>query len=158
MKKSIKTEAILVAYNVLKGAKYQKVDSKDIIKIFHIAQALKPIALKMEEVSKDASDTLKPEIEGGFDEMLSKAQEYERIIRNPKSSANKLPMGPAEYEAFITKFKEYQKLVADAVNKFAEAEREIELEPLKEETFSDLIASNDWNMEQILALAEIIKE
>lgn len=158
MKKSIKTEAILVAYNVLKGAKYQKVDSKDIIKIFHIAQVLKPIATKMEEVSKDASDTLKPEIEGGFDEMLSKAQEYERIIRNPKGNANKLPMGPAEYEAFITEFKKYQKLVADAVNKFAEEEREIELEPLKEETFSDLIASNDWNMEQILALAEIIKE
>ena len=158
MKKSIKAETILTVFNILKSAKYQKVEDSDKIKIFHIACALKSTAKEFEEVSKDAAETMKPEIEGGFDNKLQKAQEYERLIRDPKSKMEKLPMGPAEYNEFITKFKKYNEQVGEALKKFADKQIEVDFEPLKESTFADLMASNDWNMEQVIALSEIVKE
>ena len=158
MKKTIKTSDILNAYNVLKMAKYSAMEDADKIKAWKIARALKPIATKFDDDSKDAAEKLKPEIDGGFDEVLGKAQEYERMIRDTKADMSKLPMGAAEYNAFITKFKEYNKLVGKAVEEFANVENEIEFEPLSENAFGKLIASNDWTVGQVEVLGDIVCE
>lgn len=158
MKKTIKTSDILNAYNVLKLAKYGSMEDADKIKVWKIARALKPIATKFDDDSKDAAEKLKPEIDGGFDEVLGKAQEYERMVRDSKADMTKLPMGAAEYDAFITKFKEYNKLVGKAVEEFANAENEIEFEPLSEDAFGKLIASNDWTVGQVEVLGDIVCE
>lgn len=158
MKKTIKTNDILNAYNVLNSAKYGSMEDADKIKVWKIARALKPVATKFDENSKDAAEKLKPEIEGGFDEILQKAQEYERMIRETKTDMTKLPMGAAEYDAFIKEFKKYNKLVGDAVKDFAEKEVKVDFEPLSEDAFGKLMASNDWNMAQVVALSEIVCE
>ena len=159
MKKiKIKTSKVLDAYNVLNTAKYGSMEDADKIKVWKIARALKPFATKFDDDSKDAAEKMKPKMKGGFDELLQKAQEYERMQRDPKADMKKLPMGPAEYDAFIKELKAYNKLVGDAVKDFADKEVEIDFEPLSEEAFGKLMASNDWNMSQVVALSEIVCE
>ena len=60
MKKvTLTTEKVLTAFNVLKGASYQKMTDDDKIKLWKIARSMKPIATKFEEDSKDAAEKLK---------------------------------------------------------------------------------------------------
>lgn len=158
MKKTIKTSEILAAYNVLNAAKYGSMEDADKIKVWKITRALKPIATKFDEDSKDAAEKMKPKYEGGFDETLQKAQEYERIIHTPKADASKLPMGAAEYDAFIKEFKAYNDLVTKAVEEFAKKEVTINIEPISEDSFGKLMSSNDWTFGQTTALSEIICE
>ena len=155
MKKSIKTSEILAAYNVLNTAKYGSMEDADKIKVWKITRALKPIATKFDEDRKDAAEKFKPK-DKDFDEKYQKAQEYERIIRDPKADTKKLPMGAAEYDAFIEKFKEYNKLVGKAVEEFANKEVKVSFEPLNDDAFGKLMSSNEWTMGQAVALSEII--
>ena len=158
MKKSIKTSEILAAYNVLNTAKYGSMEDADKIKVWKITRTLKPIATKFDEDSKDAAEKMKPKYEGGFDETLQKAQEYERMIRDTKVDAKKLPLGAAEYDAFIKEFKSYNDLVTKAVEEFAKKEVTINIEPISEDSFGKLMGSNDWTFGQTTALSEIICE
>lgn len=153
MTRKVKTEKVLGAFNVLNTAKYAKMDDADKIKVWKIARALKPIATKFDEDSKDAAEKLKPE---GFDDDLRKAQEYERVTKDKEADASKLEMGAAEYGEFIKKLKEMNKLVADALKEFANKEVDIDFEPISEDAFTKLMASNDWTMEQAVMIGELI--
>ena len=153
MTKKVKTEKVLGAFNVLNTAKYAKMDDADKIKVWKIARALKPVATKYDEDTKDAAEKLKPE---GFDDDLRKAQEYERVTKDKNADASKLEMGAAEYGEFIKKLKEMNKLVADALKEFADKEVDIDFEPISEDAFTKLMASNDWTMEQAVMIGELI--
>lgn len=153
MTRKVKTEKVLGAFNVLNTAKYAKMDDADKIKVWKIARAMKPIATKFDEDSKDAAEKLKPE---GFDDDLRKAQEYERVTKDKDADASKLEMGAAEYGEFIQKLKEMNKLVADALKEFANKEVDIDFEPISEDAFTKLMASNDWTMEQAVMIGELI--
>ena len=154
MTRKVKTEMLLAVFNVLNTAKYGKLDDQDKIKVWKIARQMKPIATKFEEETKDAAEKMKPGEE--FDEQLQKAQQYEVEIRKPDCDAAKLPMGAAEYQAFITEFKKYQNLVNDAVKEFSEKEVSLDFEPLTEDAFGRLMSSNDWTMDQAITLGDFI--
>ena len=153
MKKQIKTEALLKVFNVLNGAKYGKMDDADKIKVWKIARALRPVATKFEDDSKDAAEKFKPE---GFDENLRKAQEFERVTKDADADASKLEMGAAEYNEFIKELQKYNKLVGDAIKEYAEKEVEVEFDALSEDAFGKLMASNEWTMEQTLEIGMLI--
>ena len=155
MKQTIKTEKVLSAYRVLSTAKYTKMDDSDKIKVWKIARALKPVATKFDEDSKDASEKMKPD---GFDENLQNAQEFERVTKDANADASKLKMGAAEYNVFIRELQKYNKLVGDAVKEFADKEVEVEFDKLTEEAFGKLMASNEWTMEQTLEIGMLIVE
>jgi hypothetical protein len=152
---TIKTEKVLGAYQVLNTAKYTKLDDGDKIKVWKIARAMKPIATKFDEDSKDAAEKMKPE---GCDEKLHDAQEYERVTKDVSADASNLKMGAAEYNAFINTLKGYNKLVTDAVKDFADKEVSVSFEPLSEDAFGKLMASNDWTMEQTVEIGMFIVE
>lgn len=157
MKKlTLTTEKVLAAFNVLSSAKYGKMDDADKIKVWKITRKLKPVAEKFDEDSKDAAEKMKPSED--FDERLVKAQEYERTVKQTDFDASKLPMGAAEYGKFIEEFKCYQKLVNDAISEFAKKEVELEINTLSDDAFGKLMASNDWNMSQVVALDEFVEE
>jgi hypothetical protein len=62
MKKlTFKTEKVLAAYRLLGSAKYGKLADEDKIKVLKICIALKPIATKYDEDSKDVAEKLKPQ-------------------------------------------------------------------------------------------------
>lgn len=145
---TIKTKQALEAYNTLNGAKYSKLEDADKIKLWKIVRALKPIATKFQEDVKDASDKFKSEFEG-FDENLKKAQDYEKGKAEGKED---LPMTEEEYKAFIEVFKKYNKLVSDAVNEFAEAEVDLNVETLSEDAFGKLLSSNDWSIDKTTSI------
>lgn len=152
--KKMKTEDVLKAYQVISTAKYGKLDDADKIKVWKIARAMKPIAEKFREDSEDAQEKMKPTED--FDQQLMKAQEYEREIHKTDFDAMKLPMGAAEYGKFVEEFKAYQKLVNETIKEFAEKEVTVEFEQLTEDAFGKLMASNDWTLEQVATLGEII--
>lgn len=155
MTRKVRTELLLVVFNVLNTAKYGKLDDQDKIKVWKIARMMKPIATKFDEETKDAAEKMKPGDD--FDDRLQKAQEFERL-RNTNGDMSKSPMGAAEYQAFIVEFKNYQKLVSDAVKEYADKEVEIEFEPVSEEVFGKLMASNDWTVDQTTTLGDFICE
>lgn len=157
MKKvKISTEKALTVYNILKGVGYQKMCDDDKIRLWKIARELKPVATKFDEDSKDAAEKLKPE---GFDEKLQNAQEYERVTKDPDADTSNLKMGAAEYGEFINgDWKNFNKLLSDAVKDFADAEVVLGFEPLSEDAFSKLMASNDLKMDQALILGDLITE
>lgn len=154
MKTKITTEKVLNAYRIISGAKYTKMDDADKIQAWKIARALKPVATKFDEDSKDAAEKLKPSED--FADNLQKAQEFERITKEKDFDASKLPMGAAEYNEFIKKLQDYNRLVGEAVKEFADKEVEIEFEPLSEESFGKLMASNEWTMEQTVEIGMLI--
>lgn len=145
---TIKTKDALEAHNILNGAKYGKLEDADKIKLWKIVRALKPIATKFQEDVKDASDKFKSEFEG-FDENLKKAQDYEKGKAEGKED---LPMTEEEYKAFIEVFKKYNKLVSDAVNEFAEAEVDLNVQTLSEDAFGKLLSSNDWSIDKTTSI------
>lgn len=61
-------------------------------------------------------------------------------------------MTEEEYKAFIEVFKKYNKLVSDAVNEFAEADVNLEVEPMSEDAFGKLLASNDWSIDKTTSI------
>ncbi len=159
MKKiKFKTEELHNAFLILSSAKYTKMSDADKIKVCKIALALKPISVKFEDDNKSVAETLKPK-DGGFEATYAKVQEFERLLRIG-GDMSKAPMGAAEHFAFINDvWKPYNKLVADAIKPMAEAEVELEIEPLSEEAFGQLMASNDnWVIDTVVSLAEIITE
>ena len=153
-KQTIKTEKVLNAYRVLSTAKYSKMADEDKIKVWKIARTLKPVAEKFEDDSKDAAEKMKPSED--FDEKLQKAQEYERMIKDKDADMTKLPIGAAEYSAFIKEFQQYNKLVGDAIKEFADKEVEVSFEKLSEDAFGKLMASNEWTMEQTMEIGMLI--
>jgi len=156
MKKTFKTSEILSAFNIINTAKYGKMDDADKIKVWKICRKLKPIASKFDEDSKDAAEKMKPQIKGGFDEVLAKAQEYERLTAQHQPTID--VMTKADYDKFIESFKSYQKLVDDAVKEFANKEVEIDVDTITEESFGKLLTSNEWNMGQASIVGEVVCE
>ena len=153
MKKTIKTERVLTAFRVLNTAKYTKMSDEVKIKVWKIARALKPVADKFEDDSKDAAEKFKPTED--FAERLQKAQEFERMRNAGEDMAN-APMGAAEYGEFLKEFQKYNQTVGEAVKEFAEKEVEVEFDVLTEEAFGKLMASNEWEMAQTLEIGQII--
>lgn len=151
MKKTIKTEDALKAYNIISQAKYSKMDDADKVRAWKIARALKPVATRFDEDSRDAADKLKPTDD--FTERLGKAQEYERLTKEGQPTID--IMTTADYHAFVKEFQKYNQLVADAVKEFGAKEVELDFEPLTDDAFGKLMASNEWTMEQATALGEL---
>jgi len=154
-KKTLKTSEILNIYNVINTAKYGKMEDADKIKVWKITRSLKPIATKFDEDSKDAAEKFKQDIDG-FDDKLQKAQEYERLRGEKQPTID--VMTTADYEAFIIELKKYNKTVGEAVKEFADKEVEIDFEPISEDAFGKLMASNEWTMAQAVTLGDIITE
>lgn len=150
----MKTEKVFSAFVVLSTAKYEKLSDEEKIKVWKIARALKPVAAKFEEDSKDAAEKLVPYKE--FPEDLQRAEDYRIKIKKPDLDPATLPMGAAEYSEFLQKQAKYQKTVNDAMKEFAQAEVDVNFEPITEETFQKLMNSNDWNFGQVTNVGDVI--
>ena len=154
MKRTVKTKEILNVYQHLGQAKYGKLSDEDKIKVWKIARKLKPIAQKFEEDSRDCAEKMKPTDD--FTERLQKAQEYERLKQQNEPTID--VMTTAEYDAFIAEFRSYQKLVDKAIKEMADVEVDVCFEPISEESFGQLMASNEWTMAQAATIGDFICE
>lgn len=154
MKKILKKGDVMLAFSILNSANYKQLDDADKIRLWKIARVMKPAAKQLEEDSRDAAEKLKPE---NFDAQLEKAKEFEE--KKEKGDTDKLPMTDNEYQKFIREvYHPFNNLVQKAVNEESEKEVEIDFEPLTEEAFGKLMASNDWKIQQVMTLGNLIVE
>lgn len=154
MKKNLTRGSVMEAFNILNTANYKQLDDADKIRLWKIARVMKPIAKQLEENSRDAAEHLKPE---GFDMELEKAKEFEAKVQ--KGDTEKLPMTEDEHLKFIREvFQPFNDMVQKAVQDEVEKEVEIDFEPLTEEAFGKLMASNDWKIQQVMVLGNLIVE
>ena len=155
-KKTFKTVNVLAAYRLLGSAKYGKLADDDKIKVLKICIALKPIATKYDEDSKDVAEKLKPSED--YDDRLAEAQEYERVSRDKDADASQLKMGPSEFNEFVKEMNHYQDLISKALKDEMEKEVEVEFEPITEDALLKLMNSNDWTMAEVMAVSEVAVE
>lgn len=152
MKKILKKGEVLEAFTILYAANYKQLDDADKIKLWKIARVMKPVAKQLEDDSRDAAEKLKPE---NFDAQLEKAKEFEAKVQ--KGDTDKLPMTEDEHLTFIREvFQPFNNLVQKAVDDETKKEVEIDFEPLTEDAFGKLMASNDWKIQEVMVLGNLI--
>lgn len=150
MKKFVKTIDVYNVYKIIANAKYQKLDDIDKIKLWKISRQLKPFAVQFEEDRDDAKTNL---VSQEIKDKLIKALQYEKQKRE---GSGELSMSDDEYKAFISEFEKTDKLVKTAISDIANKEIEFDFEPLSEEAFGRLMASNDWTLQQADMLEWIV--
>lgn len=157
MKKiKLTTEKVLEAFGIISTAKYGKMDDADKIKVWKIARKMKPVADKFADDRDDAAKKLLPTED--FEERRVKAQQYQAMLGDKNADMTQAPMTPTEFWKFVDESNGYNKLLEEALKDFGKNEVELEFEPISEDAFGKLMASNDWNMAQVVALDGIVTE
>ena len=151
---SLTTEKIVEAFKVLDEARYQKLSDDDKIKVWKISRKLSPIAEKYKEDSIDAEKKLIPYED--FPQKIQKVLAYEKMMDEGKK--DNLPMTAEEHAAIAKDYFEFKALHTKVMTELKEKEQIIEFEPISEEGFSKLMASNDWTLKQVDALEFIIEQ
>ena len=155
MSKKVKTKEVLVAWQVLGQAKYDKLDSDQKVRVFHIGQMLKPIATAFSDYSADAAEKMQPSAD--FQERWDNAKVYETMTANPKADMEQLPMGPAEYKEFMVKeYFPFDRLWKKAIKDEGDKEVELKFDPISEEVLFALADANKWNVDQTTAVAAVV--
>jgi hypothetical protein len=155
MSKKVKTKEVLVAWQVLGQAKYDKLDSDQKVHVFHIGQQLKPIATAFSDYSADAAEKMQPSAD--FQERWDKAKVYETMTANPKADMEQLPMGPAEYKEFrVKEYFPFDRLWKKAIKDEGDKEVELKFDPISEEVLFALADANKWNVDQTTAVAAVV--
>ena len=155
MSKKVKTKEVLVAWQVLGQAKYDKLDNDQKVRVFHIGQMLKPIATAFSDYSADAAEKMQPSAD--FQERWDKAKVYETMTANPKADMEQLPMGPAEYKEFMVKeYFPFDRLWKKAIKDEGDKEVELKFDPISEEVLFALADANKWNVDQTTAVAAVV--
>lgn len=130
------TEKAIVAYRILNNAKLGKMKDEDKFLIVRAMKQLKPIATAYEDFMKDASDRLKLD---GIEAIQEKVQRSEQLTTDEQSVWIK-----------------YNTNVAKCVSEELAKDVELSFEQLDEEAMKGLLASNDFNVSEIMYLDEVI--
>lgn len=155
MSKKVKTKEVLAAWQVLGAAKYDKLDSDQKVRVFHIGQQLKPIATAFSDYSADAMEKMQPSAD--FQERWDKAKVYETMTADPKADMEQLPMGPAEYKEFMVKeYFPFDRLWKKAIKDEGDKEVDLKFDPISEEVLFALADTNKWNVDQTTAVAAVV--
>lgn len=139
MKKTITVEFAIAAFNNLRTAKVGKMKDSEKFTVAKALRSLRPIAKSFNDLTEDIREKFKPE---NFDDLVKKTGEEGR--------------GSAEQDEALRELNRYNKSVNDCINQEIEKEVEIDIEPLSEEALGRLVASNDFNLETIMALRDVL--
>lgn len=142
------TEKAVIAFRILygdrhlggsnNGAKISKMKEGDQFHIVKIMKELKPVASSYDDYIKDVAEKFKPE---GIESIQGKVQ-------------SKGMLTPEEQKVW----EDYNQKVAKCVQDELAKEIECTFEPLGEDGFKGLLASNDFAMNEIMALYDVIGE
>lgn len=148
--KQVKTGDALGAFLLMKSAKTSKVESNDErFKIIDAVLNLKTIATEWEEFEKTVRESCKDDDFAAMSERMERYQSLapdERVKAFTASEIDEL----AKYNA------EYGSRCNAMLEKKAVEVREIEIEPVEKKAFGQFIASNDWSIESICLLKELL--
>lgn len=142
------TREIVAAYGLLKDAKLTKMEDADKFRLIKTLRALHKAADDYEAFRNEALEKLKGE---GHDGIVAKAQQWQR-------EGDKTTLTAEERIGVNRYFAEYNSKVEQCLKEEAEAVRDIGAPALGEDAFGKLVASNDWTLGQMEALACVLTE
>ena len=148
----LKTKEVSEAYNIISAAKYQKLSDDDKVKVWKISRKLSPIAEQYSKDVEDAKQRLLPSED--FPQKLQMALKYQSLR---DSGEKDLPMTEEEFSKIAAEWNNYNAILDKALKDRAEEKVSIEIEPITEEAFGKLMASNDWSFEQVNKLEFILE-
>lgn len=150
--KTFKTSDIIAAYQLISAAKINKIESDtDKYAIIKTTRALKKIAEEFEDCHKDAVESLKGD---NHDDMVALAQKWQNE-ENEKKPITLTDEQKAEVNAYFTKYNsDIKKCMDECFGK----EHEVDVKPICEDSFGQLMAINDWSVEQIMLLEDILTD
>lgn len=163
--KTIKTEKVLAVYNIIGKCKYTKMDDDDKIKMWKAVRSIRPIAEQFDEDCKDAKEKLRSDEYKAKEIEMAKYEQEEMAKYGTVSNR-------AQEQAFVMSliaknkdYADYQKKVAEmnalihkAVKELAEKEVTVSFEPLSDDAFGKLMASNEWTMTQVQTVGDFLTE
>ena len=150
MKRKIKTGEISGLYTILCAAKYGELSTDEIIKVFNIMEALKPVATQFAEAGEQAAKMMKDKFPN-YDENLQKAMDFQEAQRG--GSTEGLDMGAAEYQKWMREaYKPYQDMVAESLKERSEKMVELTIETIDIQTVITLAKANGWNGAQMMLM------
>lgn len=134
--KTFKTIRIVDAYRKITPAKLTKMESAERSAILLAIRQLKKVATEYDDFLKDAQEKLKPD---GFDAIVGKIQKNEGLTVEEASAFNK-----------------YSKELDECMKPVADKEVELDFEPLSDAAMAHFIESNDFSVNDIFAIEDVI--
>ena len=143
--KKIKTIDGVAAYNFLKSATLGNMETSQKFNIIKNLRPLRKVAEAFDEFRQDAIERLKGE----------DVKEMEK--RNLSMQKNGATPTPEEKLISDAVFETYEKEVNDCVREYAETEIEVDICPINEDTFGQLMSANEkWTIEQTMAVQDML--
>ena len=131
-------------YVLLNGAKLTKMGAKAQVKLVKIVRRMKSIVAPYEEYVKDAAEKLKGD---NHAEMEALVNEWKDKGSLDKDNQDKM-------KAY---WKEFNQKLDESLQDEFEKLHEVEFEKLTEDEFEQLITSNEFTVNQIIAIEDLIK-
>lgn len=148
--KKIKTSVAIDIYAIVKGSKVTKVEnSGDKYAIIRNIRPVKAIADKFESWRNDAVEALKP---SNYDDMQMRLQEWQRQEREGNVTLDNSER--AEINAFFTGF---SKDIEECMKSELEKEHDMEFVEVCKKSVEQFVDSNDWNIEQVMAVEDFFE-
>lgn len=145
-KNEITTDTVKSVYKLLNDSKLTKMEDKDKFIVIKAVRKFKPIAADFDDFQKDAQEKLKGE---NFEEMQKKAQQWQK-------DGDKTTLTEDERREINKFFNEYYKKLEECLKEETEKKHELEYEKLSEDAFGKFISSNDFKVDDIIKIQEVM--
>ena len=145
-KKEMTTNTVLSVYKLLNDSKLTKMEDKDKFIVIKAVRKLKPIAADFEDFKKDVQEKLKGE---NFEEMQKKALQW-------NEEGDKTTLTEDERKEVNMFFYEFNKNMKECLKEETEKKHELEYEKLSEDAFGKFISSNDFKVDDIIKIQEVM--
>lgn len=145
-KKEMTTNTVLSVYKLLNDSKLTKMEDKDKFIVIKAVRKFKPIAADFEDLKKDVQEKLKGE---NFEEMQKKALQW-------NEEGDKTTLTEDERKEVNMFFYEFNKNVKECLKEETEKKHELEYEKLSEDAFGKFISSNDFKVDDIIKIQEVM--
>lgn len=145
-KNEITTDTVKSVYKLLNDSKLTKMEDKDKFIVIKAVRKFKPIAADFEDLKKDVQEKLKGE---NFEEMQKKALQW-------NEEGYKTTLTEDERKEVNMFFYEFNKNVEECLKEETERKHELEYEKLSEDAFGKFISSNDFKVDDIIKIQEVM--
>lgn len=145
-KNEITTDTVKSVYKLLNDSKLTKMEDKDKFIVIKAVRKFKPIAADFEDFKKDVQEKLKGE---NFEEMQKKALQW-------NEEGDKTTLTEDERKEVNMFFYEFNKNMEECLKEETERKHELEYEKLSEDAFGKFISSNDFKVDDIIKIQEVM--
>ena len=136
--KAVKVNDAVTAFRLINPAKLTKMETAERFAVILATRQLKKVDADFQDLLKEAQEKLKPE---GFDRIVEKVQAKTELTAPEQDALNK-----------------YNQDVSDCVKGELDRDVELDFEPLGKEAMERFVDSNDFTIEQIIAIMDVMGE